>query len=39
MIESLNPKDVIVNITVDDVRLRLKLTINITLKHTTKSFF
>ena len=39
MLKSLLPKQINVNITVDDVRLRSNLTTNKTIKSTKKSFF
>ena len=39
MLKSLLPDDVKVNITIDDIRLRAKLTTNRTIRFTRKSFF
>ena len=39
MLKSLLPKEVKVNITIDDVRLKLNLTTNKTIRFTKKSFF
>ena len=39
MLKSLLPKEVKVNITIDDIRLKSNLTTNKTIKFTKKSFF
>ena len=39
MLKSLHPKEVKVNITIDNVRLKTNLTTNKTIKCTKKSFF